>query len=839
MYGKRILLISLIALIYRIASGEITDTTKIIDYSNPKEYTVDTVIITGVSFIDKTVLANMSGFDRGSKITLPGDDIKNIIVKYWEQGLFEDVQVSATMLPENKVALNIYLKERPRLSTINIEGVGKSDRDDLKEKLNMRPGSQVTENILNNIKTIIKKFYAEKGFYNTQVNITQKVDTARSNRVALKINITKNKRVKIKDIYIAGNKEIPERKLLSSMKKTKKRDWKFWNSSKFIEAEYKADKIKLIDFYNEKGFRDAKILSDSLSFISNKRVKLYLNVYEGDKYYFRNVAWIGNTKYPSEILDKVLGIKKGAIFNQKYLDKRLSSDEDAVSSLYMDNGYLFFNVDPVEVAVDHDSIDFEMRIREGDQATLNNILISGNTKTNEHVVRRELRTYPGELFSRSDLIRSVREIANLGHFEPEKIDPGVIPNQGNGTVDLNYKLVERANDQLEVSGGWGMGRFIGTVGVKFNNFSYRNFFDLKEWRPVPSGDGQSLALRLQSNGTYYRTYSISFADPWFGGKKPLSLSASLYYSRLTSSSTSIYDTNPDRYMKNTGLSLGLGKRLKWPDDYFQIYYGINFERYNLKKWSFPIISDGSMNNFNFTITLGRNSQDQPIYPRVGSNYSLSLQFTPPYSFFNNKNYNNPDLKPEERFGWLEYHKWHFKSENYLSLVGNLVLMTRANFGFLGRYTKAVGYSPIGRFQLGGSGMATFSYTDVEIISLRGYEDASLEPNVDVNNNLLPAGVSGYGGGNLYDKFTAEVRYPVILKEQSTIYGLVFAEAGNSWNKFEYFNPFNVKRSVGLGVRVFLPMFGLLGFDWGYGFDPAYGRTEKSGGQFHFTMGQNF
>ena len=601
------------------------------------------------------------------------------------------------------------------------------------------------------------------------------------------------------------------------MKKTKIRDWKFWNSSKYIETQYKEDKDKLIETYNQYGYRDAKIVADSVKMINYKRIAIYISIYEGEKYYFRNIKWIGNTKYPSDYLSRVLSIKKGDVFNQKTLDKRLQSDDDAVSSLYLDNGYLFFSVNPTEVSVDHDSIDFEMRIYEGRQATINNVIISGNTKTNEHVVRREIRTLPGELFSKSDIIRTVRELATLGHFEPEKIEPVPMPNPGNSTVDIEYKLVERANDQLEVSGGWGMNTFIGTAGIRFSNFSYRNFFKLKEWRPVPSGDGQTLSIRVQSNGTYYRSYNATFADPWFGGKRPNSFSYTAYYSRITpytgSSLSTLISSNPSQYLKIIGTSIGLGRRLHWPDDNFSIMNSLSYEFYNLKNYQLMGISNGSLNNITFSTTLSRSSVDQLIYPRTGSTYSLMVMLTPPYSLFNKVHYSDT-MSSEQRYRWLEYHKEEFKSESYISLVGNLVLMTRANFGMIGMYNDAVGYPPIGKFLVGGSGLVTYTMTNVQIIALRGYEDGALTPSVDKNNNLLPydyTGTGGRNGGNIYDKFTAEMRYPVTLKEQATIYGLMFAEAGNCWNSFTNFNPFDVKRSVGFGVRVFLPMFGLLRF----------------------------
>jgi outer membrane protein insertion porin family len=829
---------------------------------------------------------------------MPGDDISKLIRKYWEHGLFEDVKISATKLPGDHVIINIFLKERPRLSKLTIEGVNKSDKDDLKEKLNLRIGNQVTENMLNDAVTIIKKFYIEKGFFNITIDLTQKHDTSQANRVDLTIHINKNKRVKIENIIFSGNKEIPEKRLRRALNKTKRRDWKFWNSSKFIEAEYKADKEKLIDLYNEKGYRDAKIISDSIVkvyphgkwFINSdwdldykteikltpdtiikihkkrklyfknlffgikttsdtsiiiepkKRINIYINLKEGRKYYFRNITWVGNTKYASELLSAVLSIKKGETFNQKILDKRLQSDDDAVSSLYLDNGYLFFSVTPTEVAVDNDSIDFEMRIYEGRQATINNVIITGNTKTNEHVVRREIRTLPGELFSKSDIIRTVRELATLGHFEPEKIEPVPLPNPANATVDIEYKLVEKANDQLEVSGGWGgYYGFIGTVGVRFSNFSYSNFFKWKEWRPVPSGDGQTLSLRLQSNGSYYRSYNATFADPWFGGKKPISLSVSGYFTHI-SNNTSLGGvlTTSNYYMNIIGASVNLGRRLKWPDDNFSLQNEVGYERYNLYNYAIiPGLSNGEMNNISFTTTFLRYSLDQPIYPRTGSSFSIKLQLTPPYSLLNGRNYETMSLA--DRYKWLEYHKWVFKSETYTSLIGNLVLMSRANFGFIGMYNNKVGYSPIGKFRVGGSGLNTYAIASVEIVALRGYEDGSITPNVDQNNNIIKAYSSSPNGGNLYDRFTAEMRYPVTLKESATIFGLVFAEAGNSWNKFESFNPFDIKRSVGFGIRVFLPMFGLLGFDMGYGFDNVYKSDGygKSGWQPHFTMGQQF
>lgn len=812
-----------------ISAQNAADSLIIADYSRPREYIIDTVTISGVRYLDQHVLANMSGLATGTPITLPGDEVSKIVKKFWEHGLFEDVQVSYRITSGNHVAIDIYLKERPRIANFSIEGVSKSDQKDLKEKLNFRVGSQLTENVINDAITIVKKFYREKGFFNVQVEVEHKPDTTRPNAVDLKLKITKNKRVKIKDIVFTGNNNIKASALRRAMKDTKRRDWKFWNSSKYIEPKYQDDKAKIIDLYNEKGYRDAKIVSDSIGFAAPNRIILYINIYEGHKYYFRNITWVGNTKYPSELLSNILGIKKGDVFNQKTLDKRLQTDDDAVSSLYLDNGYLFFNVTPVETKIENDSIDFEMRIYEGKQATFNNIIITGNTKTNEHVARRELRTLPGELFSKSDIVRSVRELATLGLFEPEKIEPVPIPNPANSTVDLQYKLSERASDQLELSGGWGgYYGFIGSIGISFNNFSYRNFFNWKEWRPVPSGDAQTLSFRFQTNGKQYMSLSSTFSDPWFGGKKPNAFSLSLFYSHYNAmeyNSLKGLLQPTESYFDIMGATISLGKRLKWPDDYFTLQQSVGIDRYKFKKY--PIVyndSTGSINSFYYSINFGRNSLDQYIYPRSGSWFSIGLKLTPPYSLFNGKDYST--LSTAEKYKWAEFHKWTIRAETYMSIVGNLVFMTRANFGILGRYKKSTGYTPIEQYTMGGSGMIGYNITNSEIIPMRGYTDDALTPTEN-----------GIRAGRIYDRFTAELRYPITLKEQATIYGTLFAEAGNCWSDIRYFNPFDVKRAAGVGIRIFLPMLGMIGFDMGYGFDKIGG--QRSGWQPQFIMGQQF
>ena len=616
------------------------------------------------------------------------------------------------------------------------------------------------------------------------------------------------------------------------MKKTHRRDLNFFKSSKLVKDDYIADKEKLIDFYNKNGYRDAQILRDSISVVSDKRIRLDIFLEEGAKYYFGDITWIGNTIYPGEYLSRVLGIKKGDVFDQELFDKRLQTDEDAVNSLYLDHGYLFYSCDPVEVRVQHDTIDFEMRIREGKQATINRVIIEGNTKTNEHVVRRELRTKPGDLFSKEDIIRSVRELAQLGHFDPEQINPEPIPNQLEGTVDLKYSLVEKANDQLEVSGGWGMGMLVGTVGLKFSNFAIRNFFKWKMWRPVPSGDGQTLSIRAQSNGKYYQAYNMSFIEPWFGGKKPNSFSVSLFHTIMNNSYYSYLSDNknvPDQYIKISGAAIGLGRRLNWPDDFFTLYNELSYQRYKLKDYvGYFLFSNGTSHNLSFTTTFGRNSVSQPIYPRNGSSFSLSLQVTPPYSLISGKDYNKPGITDQERYRWIEYHKWKFKADWYMSLAGNLVLYTRAHFGYLGYYNKNIGPSPFEGFDVGGDGLTGYNLYGRETIGLRGYENGSLTPIVGGNKS-----------GNVYNKYTIELRYPFSLNPSATIFGLVFLEGGNAWYSINDFNPFLIKRSAGVGLRAFLPMFGLLGIDWGYGFDVIPGQPSANKGQFHFTIGQQF
>jgi len=653
--------------------------------------------------------------------------------------------------------------------------------------------------------------------------------------VQMEVLVDKKDRVKINEIIFTGNTAFPDKILKRKMKDTKQMSINFFKASKLVAETFKEDKKKLIAFYNENGYRDAKVIADSVSRdpAQENRLLLYINVEEGNKYHFGDVQWIGNTKFPSELLEAVLGIEKGDVFDQTVLDERLFIDEDAVNGVYLDNGYLFFQLTPVEVSVENDTIDYEMRMYEGEIAIVNNVIIKGNTRTNEHVIRRELRTLPGDKFSKSELIRTVRELANLGHFDPEQIEPNPIPNQADGSVDIEYRLVERATDQLEVSGGYGAGMLVATVGIRFSNFAVSRIFDPKAWRPVPSGDGQTLSLRAQTNGKVYQSYNFSFVEPWFGGKKPNSFSISGYYSKMNRNPYAFYggggDNIKDEYYSVTGFSVGLGKRLTWPDDFFTLYNQISYQRYKVKDYpGLFLVDNGFFNNFSYTITVGRNSQDQIIYPRRGSNLSVSLQITPPYSLFN-PGVDYSTIGQDEKYKWVEYHRWMFKADWYHALIGDLVLMTRLHWGFLGHYNDDIGPSPFEGFDLGGDGLSGYNLYGRETIAQRGYPNRSLTP-TDGNGNK---------SGNVYTKYTLELRYPVSLNPSATIFVLTFLEAGNAWYGINEFSPFNTKRAAGVGVRAFLPMFGLLGIDWGWGFDPYPGHSGISGSQFHFTIGQQF
>nr|WP_321486461.1 outer membrane protein assembly factor BamA [uncultured Draconibacterium sp.] len=877
------------AFVPQLFAQEADSTNFSIYYSSARNYTIADVQVSGIRYLDKNVLIQLSGLKVGDEIMVPGDAITVAIKKLWQQGLFSDVKIQATKIVGNQIWLDIYLQEQPRLGDVNFYGVSKSEKDDITEKVLLLRGSQITDHQVNSAERTIMNLFHGKGFLNTEVNIVQRDDTTQNNSVILDIYVDKKEKVKVNNIDIIGNEALPDVTVERAMKKTNERSFRnFFKTKKFLQEEYDKDKANIIDKYNEKGYRDAIIVDDSVYQVEvglkNKpRVNIDIDVEEGDKYYFGDIRWVGNTVYPSDYLDLRLGIKKGDVFNQKILDKRLFDNEEGLNNLYLDRGYLFFDLNPVEVNVDGDTINYEMQIVEGEQATINEVRIVGNTKTHEHVARRELRTYPGDLFSKTLLMRSYRELAQLGHFDPESINPDVQPHPEDGTVDIEYQLQEKANDQIELSGGWGAGMFVGSVGLKFANFSVRNIFNKEAWRPLPTGDGQTLSVRYQTSGKYYRTVSLSFIEPWLGGKKPNSFSVSLSHSRIDYSANRYtprynpysygggyggsylpnysggyspysiggynsypqYDYNYNSEKDNeddkqiwetTALALGYGYRLSWPDDWFTVYHEISLEHYNLRNMGsmFYFMADengqvnGTFNNLSFKTVFGRSSVDNPLYSRKGSNFSLALKMTPPYSLINGKDYSDENMTNKERYKWIEYHKWLFKGDWYTPLTNpngehTLVLRTALEMGFLG-YFDSGRKSPFEGFIVGGSGMSGYNMYGNDYIALRGYQDYSLSPR---------------NGSNMYSKFTTELRFPITLKPSATIYALAFMEAGNAGVSFQNYVPFDLHRSAGLGVRIFLPMFGLMGIDWGYGFDDIPGVPDAAGSQFHFVIGQQF
>ena len=818
---------------------------KIVDFLKVDDYIIGGVTVTGVRFLDPNALIGISGLRIGESVTIPGDAVTTAVQKLWQQGLFSDVRISITKTQSDTVFLDINLQERPRISSVKFNGLKTSEMTDLNKKINLPIGSQVTAYLLNTAQKIIKDHFIEKGFLNTQVNFVQKDDPDQPNNVILSINVDKKNKVKIANITFVGNEFFKDSKLRSKLKSTKVKNLNFFRASKYISEKYTEDKVKLTTFYNDNGFKDFTILSDSLYTVSEKRVGLKIRIDEGKQYFLRNVDWVGNSVYRKEDLKKVFNIEKGTVYNQSLIEDRLngsSGAQDAVSNLYQDNGYLFSRLTPVEAKIDHDSIDLEVRIYEGEQAYLNNVLITGNTRTNEHIARRELYTLPGDLFSKTKIIRSIRQLGVLGHFDPEKINPTPLPDVTNGTVDLLYKLEEKANDQFEISGGWGAGMLVGTVGVRFNNFAMRNFFKLSEWKPYPSGDGQSLSIRAQSNGRIYSSYNISFEEPWLGGKKPNTFTISLYRSIMTNGKKVGEDGRESMII--SGASVGIGKRLTWPDDYFSLFGELNYQRYNLNNYqvySF-LFTDGNSNLLSFTTKLTRFSTGPNlIYPESGSSFTLSLQATPPWSLMSGQSMKN--VSDQVKYNWIEFHKWTFKADYYYALTKNdkLVLNTRFAFGYLGFYNKDIGPSPFENFSVGGDGMTGYSFYGREMIKLRGYGSGSSGV-----GSLTPLIVDKAGitvpVGNVYSKITMELRYPVSLNPQATIYVLTFLEAGKAWYQLKEYNPFKMNRAAGIGVRANLPMFGLLGVDWGYGFDAVPDPTHfpnANHSQFQFTIGQEF
>lgn len=810
---------------------------KVVNYLYPEEYTIAGITVSGIRYLEPNALIGISGLRIGQTLDIPGEEVTSAVKKLWEQGLFSDVRITITNRDGDNVWLDIFLQERPRLSSVKFEGIRATEETDLKEKLTLPIGSQVTAHLLNTTKKTIIDHYVEKGFLNAEVNIVQKDNPDMPNNVSLNVIIDKHEKVKIEEIKFINNTYFSDKRLRRVMKNTKQKDLNIFKGSKYIEEKLDEDRESLLSFYNENGFRDFRILSDSTYKLEDGRIGLQLRINEGNQYYLRNVDWVGNSIYTKDQLTRVFNFPSGEVYNKTEIDKRLTDDEDAVNSLYLDYGYLFSRLTPIERKVEGDSIDLEVRIFEGDPANLNNVIITGNTRTNEHVARRELFTMPGDLFSKQNIIRSVRQVAVLGHFDPEKINPMPIPDQINGTVDLLYELEEKANDQFEISGGWGQNMLVGTVGVRFNNFAMRNFFKWDQWRPYPSGDGQSLSIRAQTNGRYYQSYNISFVEPWLGGKKPNTLSLSYYRSLLSNGrrASEATEERPRQHMIIDGASVGFGKRLKWPDDYFSIYTEASYQRYNLSNYSQYqfLFTDGVSNMFSLTAKLTRFSAGpNTIFPRSGSTVSLSVQVTPPYSAISGKNFTGDPAYI--KYKWIEFYKTVFKADYYFPLSSNdkLILNAKAAFGYIGHYNSTIGPSPFENFYVGGDGMTGYSFYGREVIALRGYENGALTPTMIKDNREIEV-------GNVYTKLTLELRYPISLNPQATIFGLAFLESGRAWEKLSEYNPFRMQRSAGVGLRANLPMFGLLGIDWGYGFDAPVGKTEVSGAQFHFVIGQQF
>lgn len=836
----------------------------------PRTLTIGGINVSGVEGYEDYVLTGISGLSVGQSVTVPGTEITDAVKRYWRHGLFSKVTISADSIISNKIWLHIYLAVRPRVSSINYIGLKKSEREDMEKKLGLLKGSQITPNMIDRAKILAQKYFDDKGYKNADIEINQREDVANKNEVILDIVVDKKEKMKVHQIIIEGNKALSDLKIKGGLfvkgafKKTHEAGKlaTFLKSKKYTPERWKKDKENLIGLYDEYGFRDASILSDSVWNYDKKHVDIKIKVEEGKKYFIRNITWVGNTVYTTEFLSNVLGMKKGDVYNQKLLNKRLSEDDDAVGNLYWNHGYLFYNLQPAEVNIVGDSIDLEMRITEGQQAHINHVRINGNDRLYENVIRRELRTKPGDLFSKDALQRSAREIASMGFFDAEKVNPDVRPNYEDGTVDINWNLVQKSNDQIEFSLGWGQTGVIGRIGLKLNNFSMRNLFNKnKEHRGImPIGDGETLSVGAQTNGSYYQSYNASYSTNWFGGKRPIQFSISAYYSKQTDVSSNYYNSSymnnyynylygyssynsynsytnyydPDKYVKLLGMSVGWGKRLRWPDDYFTLSLQLAYQRYMLKNWEYFLMTDGSANNLNLTIALNRTSTDNQLFPRRGSEFEASVTLTPPWSLWDHKDYKNLatnslsstyEDEMQEKYRWVEYHKWKFKSRTFTALSGGqkcFVLMTRVEMGILGSYNKYK-KSPFETYYVGGDGMSGYStgYAE-ETIGLRGYE----------NGSLTPYGYEGYA----YDRFTLELRYPFLLGN-TTIYGLTFLEGGNAWHKASDFNPFEMKRSAGVGVRIYLPMVGLMGIDWGYGFDKVFGT--KGGSQFHFILGQEF
>lgn len=878
------------SLLSQIRSDKRTSRNIEINYSNPKEYEIAGISIEGSDFLDNNALISLSGLKVGDKIKIPGNDITNVIKKLWKHGIIGDVSVYLSKVEGTSAYLIIELAERPRLSRFIFEGVNKTQEGDLSDNIKLIKGKILTDADVKNIELTVKRHFLDKGYQNTEVKILQQKDTLVSNGIKMTIIVNKKQKIKIEQIEINGNENLSDKKLKRKLKNTHEKarfrlfsqamnqifnfklssvkefvdstyevssadlmdfindniKLNIFRSSKYKKEDYEEDKLSLISFYNSKGFRDAAIIGDTLYTSSENDINIEITVDEGRKYFFRNITWTGNYIHDDEVLSNILNVQKGDIYDMENLNRNLTFNPTGpdISGLYMDDGYLFFNVQPVEVRVQGDSIDIEMRVFEGSQATINRIIISGNDRTNDHVILRELKTYPGQKFSRSDLIRTQQRLATLGYFDPEQIDISPIPNPVDGTVDIAYTLVEKPSDQIELSGGWGGSfGFIGTLGLTFNNFSLKNIPHIRKWRPLPVGDGQKLSIRAQANGRQFQSYTFGFSDPWLGGKKPNSFSISFNQSIQRSFNSAdqngvqfptYFGNNFNAKLILRSVSLGLGRQLEWPDNYFILSNSISYTNYRLDNWFAGSLgfSDGNSNNITFNTTIARSNIDQPMFPRSGSSISLAINLTPPYSLWRDL---APNASNKEKFKWVEYHKWMFDAKYYIKLVGDLVLETKAHVGLMGSYGTDIG--PFERFRLGGDGLAGQNFIlGTDVIGMRGYENNSLTP--PRYGSSASVGTTGQiDGGIVYNKYSMELRYPVTTGQAATIYVYGFGEAGNNWNNYEEFNPFDLFRSAGFGARIFMPAFGLIGINWGYGFDKVPGQLDVSGPQFQFTIGQ--
>lgn len=821
---KRILITLICVFSQLIGYSQVSLKQENIDYNKPSEYIVGGITIEGTKFLDHQTLIQIAGIEIGQRIIIPGDDITKAIKTLWKQGLFADIQISADKIEGEKVFLKYYLEERSRLSKFKFTGIKKSDIDELRDRIKLVRGKILTENLVNNTSNIVREYFIDKGFYNVQVDISKEVDTITKNHTVLVVTIDKKPKVKIAALNFEGNSVFSDKKLKRIMKDTKvKKKLRIFKASKLLNEAYKTDKANIITKYNEKGYRDAKIVSDTIGLDQEGNLIVSLKISEGNLYYFGDISFIGNTKYSNKELSNIVGINKGDIYNETVMQTRLlgSPDSRDVHSLYLDNGYLFSQVNPIETNVDNDTINMEVRIYEGIQARVNRVSVIGNTKTNDHVIMREIRTKPGDLFNRSLIIRSNRELATLNYFNPETLDIDVEPDPQKGTVDLTYKVEEKSSDQIELQGGWGANRVIGTFRVSFNNFSTRNIFNKGAWTPLPSGDGQRLSLSASSNGVQYQSYNISFTEPWLGGKKPNALSVGAYHS-ITTNGLDKDNENRGEF-KVTGFSLGLGKRLTVPDDFFTLYQNLNFKKYLVDNYNLGNFDEGTFYNYSYSFVLGRNSVDQPTFPRKGSNMNLTIQLTPPYSLLDNiDDYSTPAGLARDK--WVEYHKWNIGANWFSSIAEKLVLKTELQYGIIGKYSKEKSLSQFERYYVGGDGLSGYALDGREVIALRGYGNNTLSPN---------------DGATIYNKYTLEMRYALSLNPQSPIFALAFLEAGNTWNNFNKFNPFDIKRSAGVGIRITIPMIGIMGVDWGYGFDDVPGNPDANGGQFHFSINQQF